>query len=88
MLQAIFDLERPAQAAFLDTIYTLTDGNPFFIEEILKSLMAAGEITYDHGAWDRKPLGDLHIPRSIAEAVHREAHGGVADEITEVKEGT
>src|SRR5438874_1450242 len=37
MLRAIFALERPAQAAFLDTIYTLTEGNPFFIEEILKS---------------------------------------------------
>jgi DNA-binding CsgD family transcriptional regulator/Flp pilus assembly protein TadD len=71
MLQAIFDLERPAQAAFLDAIYTLTDGNPFFIEEILKSLMAAGEISYAHEAWDREPLGDLHIPRSIADAVQQ-----------------
>jgi hypothetical protein len=26
--------------------------------------------------------------KEAAEAVHREAHGGVADEITEVKEGT
>ena len=28
----------------LDAIYTLTEGNPFFIEEILKSLIAAGEV--------------------------------------------
>ncbi len=71
MLRAIFALERPVQAAFLDAIYTLTEGNPFFIEEILKSLIAAGEISYAHGAWDRKPLGELHIPRSIADAVHQ-----------------
>src|SRR6266700_4242122 len=71
MLQAIFDLERPVQAAFLDAIYTLTEGNPFFIEEILKSLIAAGEISYTDGAWDRKPPDLLHIPRSIADAVHQ-----------------
>lgn len=71
MLQAIFALERPVQAAFLDAIYTLTEGNPFFIEEILKSLIAAGEISYTDGAWDRKPLGELHIPRSIADAVQQ-----------------
>jgi len=37
MLRAIFALGRPVQAEFLDAIYTLTEGNPFFIEEILKS---------------------------------------------------
>jgi DNA-binding CsgD family transcriptional regulator/Flp pilus assembly protein TadD len=71
MLGAIFDQGRPVQAEFLDAIYTLTEGNPFFIEEILKSLITAGEISYAHGAWDRKPLGELHIPRSIADAVHQ-----------------
>ncbi|MGZ3617914.1 MAG: ATP-binding protein, partial [Ktedonobacteraceae bacterium] len=71
MMRAIFDLGRPVQAAFLDAIYNLTEGNPFFIEEILKSLIAAGEISYTDGAWDRKPLSELHIPRSIADAVHQ-----------------
>ena len=71
MLQAIFDLGRPVQSAFLDAIYTLTEGNPFFIEEILKSLIAASEISYTDGVWDRKPLGELHIPRSIADAVQQ-----------------
>ena len=74
MLQSIFDLGRPVQAAFLDAIYTLTEGNPFFIEEILKSLIAAGEISYTDGVWDRKPLGELHIPRSIADAVQQRSH--------------
>jgi DNA-binding NarL/FixJ family response regulator len=71
MLRAIFDLGRPVQAAFLDAIYTLTEGNPFFIEEILKSLFAAGEISHTDGTWDRKPLSELHIPRSITDAVQQ-----------------
>src|SRR5262245_37197126 len=31
MLRAIFDLQRPMPASTLDTIYGLTEGNPFFI---------------------------------------------------------
>ena len=65
MLRAIFDLGRPVQAAFLDAIYTLTEGNPFFIEEILKSLIAAGEISYTDGAWDRKPLVSCTFPGAL-----------------------
>ncbi len=71
MLQAIFDLERPAQAAFLDAIYTLTDGNPFFIEEILKSLISSGETFSTDGTWTPKLRADLHIPRSIQDAVQQ-----------------
>src|SRR4051794_19473693 len=33
MLRAIFGLGHPARADFLDALYTLTEGNPFFIEE-------------------------------------------------------
>jgi tetratricopeptide (TPR) repeat protein len=71
MLQAIFDLKRSVRAEFLDVIYGLTEGNPFFIEEILKSLITAGEIFYADGTWDRKPMNELHIPRRVEDAVQR-----------------
>ena len=41
MVQTTFDLDRPVRAEFLGAIHGLTDGNPFFIEETLKSLVAA-----------------------------------------------
>jgi predicted ATPase len=71
MLRAIFALPNTARLELLDPIYTLTDGNPFFVEEILTSLIASGEIYYANGRWERKPLGDLHIPRSVQDAVHQ-----------------
>jgi len=71
MLRAIFALEHPVQAAFLDAIYTLTEGNPFFIEEILKSVSTSGETFSTDGAWKPKLRADLHIPRSIADAVQQ-----------------
>jgi Nickel responsive protein SCO4226-like len=56
------------------------------------------EVQHKHGAkalryWFNEEKGEVYClfeaPNAeAAEAVHREAHGNVADEITEVKEGT
>jgi DNA-binding CsgD family transcriptional regulator/tetratricopeptide (TPR) repeat protein len=69
MLRAIFALPRPVSPDFLDALCTLTEGNPFFIEEVLKSLLAAGGIFLRDGVWDRKPLQELRIPPSVDLAV-------------------
>jgi DNA-binding NarL/FixJ family response regulator len=71
MLRATFALDRPVRAEFLDAIYTLTEGNPFYVEELLKSLVATGDIFYADGSWGRKPLEELHIPRSLHDAVQQ-----------------
>jgi predicted ATPase len=78
MLHAIFDLRRSVfmaprfvQGELLDAMCSLTEGNPFFIEEVLKALIEAGDIYYEQGRWMHKPLGGLHIPRSVHDAVHR-----------------
>lgn len=75
MLRAIFELRRPPRADFLQLLYTLTEGNPFFIEEALKALLAAGDIFYANGQWDRKPVGELHLPRTALHAVQRRLEG-------------
>jgi DNA-binding CsgD family transcriptional regulator len=74
MLQAIFQLGRPARADLLDAIHGLTDGNPFFVEEVLKSLQTSGGIFYAGGGWDRRPLDELQIPRSVQDAVQRRVY--------------
>lgn len=71
MLQAVFALNRPVRVDFLDTIFALTEGNPFFIEEVVKSLISAGDIFYTRRGWDRKPIPDLHIPASVQDAVQQ-----------------
>ena len=71
MLRAIFSLTRSARLELPDPIYDLTEGNPFFVEEVLKSLIAAGDIFYLNGHWDRKPLAELRIPRSVQDAVQQ-----------------
>ncbi len=55
----------------VEAIHRETDGNPFFIEEVVKSLIERGEIFRVEGGWDRKAIEDLTIPQSIKEAIGR-----------------
>ncbi|MCI0395564.1 MAG: AAA family ATPase [Chloroflexi bacterium] len=71
MIAAIFDLPRPVQAEFLEALYALTEGNPFFVEEVLKALLVTGQIFYTDGRWERKSAGELQIPRTVQVAVER-----------------
>ncbi|HYN87337.1 MAG TPA: AAA family ATPase [Ardenticatenaceae bacterium] len=71
MIRSIFSLQNPVRAEFLYAIYSLTEGNPFFIEEILKSLVMAGDIYQTGGTWNRKLMEEISIPRSVQDAVQR-----------------
>lgn len=73
MLRAILDLQRPVRREFLETIYRVTEGNPFFIEEVLKSLVAASGVHEATVEWDRQPVEHLAIPRTVQDAVRRRA---------------
>ncbi len=64
MLGAIVGPDRPVHQDLLLAIYSLAEGNPFFIEELLRSLIGAG-------GWDRQPVNELPLPRSVHDAVRR-----------------
>ncbi|HEX2915904.1 MAG TPA: tetratricopeptide repeat protein [Chloroflexia bacterium] len=71
-IQAIFELNQPVPAEFLEALYQLTEGNPFFLEEILKSLTTSGVIFHHLDVWQRRPVEELSIPRSVEVVVqHR-----------------
>jgi DNA-binding CsgD family transcriptional regulator/tetratricopeptide (TPR) repeat protein len=74
MLQAIFAIHQAVHTGLLESMYQLTDGNPFYIEEVLKSLIASGEIIDREGVWERTLLFGTHrpsIPRSVQDAVYQ-----------------
>lgn len=73
MLRAIFDLGRPVRADFLEAIYGIAEGNPFFTEEILRSLLASGALADANTLRDRCPVDGFPIPRSVREAVRGRA---------------
>lgn len=74
MVQRIFDLEQ-VSSEFAGAIYSRTEGNPFFVEELIKALVESGDLFYVGGAWNRKALDDLNLPRSVREAILRRLDG-------------
>jgi DNA-binding CsgD family transcriptional regulator len=80
MMRAILALPHAVGADFLANVYELTEGNPFFIEEMLKSLVTAGEFVYVDGKWERISRRDesaaalperAQLPRSVQLAVQQ-----------------
>ncbi len=51
---------------FKQLIYSRTGGNPFFIEEVMRSLVERGDVfRNEKGLWDRKPIQEILIPQSV-----------------------
>lgn len=71
MLQAIFGSDVALGSTFVDGLHNLTEGNPFFVEEVLKALLVDGDLAYADGAWRARPLEHVRVPRTATEAVGR-----------------
>lgn len=55
---------------FLDGIYSQTEGNPFFTEEVCKTLVESGRVYYRDGRWHRpENIEELEIPHSVRVAI-------------------
>jgi DNA-binding CsgD family transcriptional regulator/tetratricopeptide (TPR) repeat protein len=73
MLRAIFGQAAPIRAEFVEAVDALAEGNPFYIEEILKTLVADGDIFSAGQSIRRRPLDQLRLPPTLDEAVMRRA---------------
>jgi class 3 adenylate cyclase/tetratricopeptide (TPR) repeat protein len=70
VIRAALKLERPPTEAFRALIHERCEGNPLFVEEVLRALVERGELAYRDGAWRRtKSVDELVIPDSIRDAV-------------------
>ena len=61
--------EETISPQFADLIYQHTGGNPFFVEEVLRSLVADGTIFRTEKGWDRKPIQDITLPKTVKTAL-------------------
>ena len=57
--------EQTITPEFADLIYGRTGGNPFFVEEVLRSLVEDGTIFRTESKWDRKPIQEIVLPESV-----------------------
>jgi len=63
MLEAL--LGDPVSDEFVRSIYDVTEGNPLFVEEVVKNLAVDGQIMLRDGHWEQRDTGRLHVPGSI-----------------------
>jgi predicted ATPase len=75
MLEAIFGQPIGLGTSFVERLHGFTEGNPFFVEEMLKALMVAGDLVCANGAWRARPLEHVRVPRTATEAVERRLAG-------------
>jgi tetratricopeptide (TPR) repeat protein len=54
---------------FADAVHRETEGNPFFVEEVLKALIEQGSVRRESGRWKRCDVAQLQIPQSMKEAI-------------------
>jgi DNA-binding CsgD family transcriptional regulator len=71
MLQAIFGARESLGSEFVHLLHGLTEGNPFFVEETLKSLIVGGDLAQTGSGWRARPLERVRVPRTAVEAVRR-----------------
>ena len=72
MMQVTLGLSQAPTTAWRQAIYERCEGNPFFIEEVLRALVERGDLEYRDGAWLRaKEVSDLAIPDSVRDAVQQ-----------------
>lgn len=72
VVRAALGLSQPPTAEFRQALFERTEGNPFFLEEILRALVEKGELEYRDGGWRRtKKVAELAIPVSVRDAVQQ-----------------
>jgi len=71
LLASLFGQAR-VSADFSAALHRETEGNPFFVEEVVKSLIEEGQIYREGGAWQRRDVRALAIPQGVKAAIgHR-----------------
>lgn len=71
MVRAILGSPQRVPPDVLDLLYRLTEGNPFFIEEVLKGWAAAGLILRTEAGVEWAPPDRLVVPRNVHGAVRQ-----------------
>ncbi|HEY5063063.1 MAG TPA: BREX system ATP-binding domain-containing protein, partial [Gemmatimonadaceae bacterium] len=69
LVHQTFDVAPGAVREFATTLYDWTRGNPFFIEETLKSLVDSGQLHRRNGAWTGWDVGALTPSRTARDVV-------------------
>lgn len=66
-----FLLGSTVSDGFAQAIYRATEGNPLYVEEVVKGLAVDGQIVLKKGHWEQRHQSRLHVPVSIKAVLGR-----------------
>ncbi len=69
MLAMMLGMEGDISTDFSEVIFGETEGNPFFVEEICKALIEAGDLYYAGGHWRRAEMESIKLPQTVRGAI-------------------
>ncbi|MDB4948629.1 MAG: hypothetical protein JWM27_1278 [Gemmatimonadetes bacterium] len=69
MVRTLFGVEEAATRELVALLYGWTRGNPFFVEETLKTLVETGKLRPVEGTWIGWEVDALELPRSVRDSV-------------------
>ena len=82
MVRKALGLDGPAPAEFVAAVHARCEGNPFFIEEVLKALAERGALRYENGSWrNTESVHGLVLPESVRVAVEQRTRVLSADAV-------
>src|SRR6202158_4851004 len=69
LVQERFEVDKTSTRHFSAMLYDWTRGNPFFVEETLKSLVDSGALTKRDGRWTGWEMETLELPATVKDVV-------------------
>jgi DNA-binding CsgD family transcriptional regulator len=79
LVRRLFDVPASTVREFASTLHRWTRGNPFFIEETLKALVASDRLRKRDGTWRGWEVETLTPPRSVRDVVLDRVEGLSSD---------
>ncbi|GAC1636065.1 MAG: helix-turn-helix transcriptional regulator [Chloroflexota bacterium] len=68
LLASSFDRETVSDD-FVSLMHRQTEGNPFYVHEVLRALVDRGDVYLDNGRWERRDISQLSVPESVRSAI-------------------
>jgi DNA-binding CsgD family transcriptional regulator/tetratricopeptide (TPR) repeat protein len=69
LLERTFDVDAARLGDFPERLHRWTGGNPFFVDETIKTLVEGGQVREAHGGWIGWDVEELRVPATIRDAV-------------------
>ena len=61
--------EPEVSEEFAALVHGRTEGNPFFVQQVLRVLVERGDVFQRNGRWDRKSVAEIEVPESIRSVI-------------------